>query len=188
MKRNPTSPWNPADPVAITPGDYEKEVLKWLSKFSGNPEFHPRLSHRSIVRGHSGEYQIDVVGEFSVFGGAVVKVLVECKRHNRPVERDDVAAFATKIQDTASHKGMMFSTAGFQKGAIELAGSKGIATLTFIDGGACYETRSWIPTQTPPNWLDLPEYGICFLRVEGTAIRTGWVTADQKPIVQWILG
>ena len=67
-----------------------------------------------------------------------------------------------------------------------MAESKGIATVTFMDGRACYETRSLNPTHPPPNWVDLPKYGVCFLTMNGTAIRTRLVTVDQNPIVQWI--
>lgn len=187
MKRNPESPWNPVDPLEISPEDYEREVLRWLSNASAEEGLEVCLKHRKVVGGQSGDYQIDVTGEFSVFRGAVIKVLVECKRHGRPVERDDVMAFAMKIQTTASHKGMVFSTAGFQRGAIKFAKSQGIALVTFVDGQFTHETRHQGPTQDPPSWVNLPKYAGLFFIDGDNGFQVWRVTADElDPIVEWI--
>jgi restriction system protein len=47
---------------------------------------------------------------------------------------------------------MIFSTSGFQKGALEYAAAHGIATITFIDGKSTYETRAMNsqPVEPPP--------------------------------------
>ena len=37
---------------------------------------------------------------------------------------------------------MIFSTSGFQKGAIQYADANGIATIIFLNGDAIYETRT----------------------------------------------
>lgn len=187
MKRNPESPWNPADPLDISPEDYEREVFRWLSKVSAEEGLDICLEHRKVVGGQSGDYQIDVTGEFTVFNGAVIKVLVECKRHGRPIECDDVLAFAKKIENTESHKGMMFSTSGFQRGAIAAARSEGIALVTFVDGKFTYETRHQGPTQDPPGWVDLPRYaGLLFGGGDnGFQIRRVTIE-DLDPIVEWI--
>ena len=47
-----------------------------------------------------------------------------------------------KLRNTASHKGFIFSTSGFQRGALDVAVEEGIATLIFEAGNARYETRS----------------------------------------------
>ena len=187
MNRNPKSPWNPADALEISPEDYEREVLRWLYNASAEEELEVCLKHRKVVGGQSGDYQIDITGELSVFTGAVIKVLVECKRHGRPVERDDVLAFAKKIENTASHKGLMFSTAGFQRGAIAAAKPEGIALVKFVDGKFNYETRSIGTDQEPPGWVDLPRYMGLFLTMNGTAIGIRSVGLDElDPIVEWI--
>ena len=187
MNRNPESPWNPADPLEIYPEEYEKVVLRWLSNASTEGKVKLCLRHRQKIEGHGGNYEIDVVVEFSLFGGAVIKVIVECKRHRRPVERDDVMAFAMKIQTTASHKGMMFSTSGFQRGAIKFANSQGIALVTFVDGKFTYETRHQGPTQDPPSWVDLPNYAGLFFIDGGNGFQIRRVTIDElDPIVEWI--
>ena len=187
MNRKSESPWNPADPLEISPEDYEREVLRWLSNASAEEKIEVCLKHRQVVGGHGGDYQIDIVGEMYVFRGTVIKLLVECKRHGRPVERDDVLAFAKKIENTASHKGMMFSTAGFQRGAIKFAKSQGIALVTFVDGKFTYETRHQGPTQDPPSWVVLPKYAGLFFIDADNGFRIRRVTIDKlDPIVEWI--
>ena len=187
MKHNPESPWNPSDPLEISPEDYEREVLRWLSKASAEEGLDICLEHRKVVGGQSGDYQIDVTGKFTVFKGAAIKVLVECKRHGRPVKRDDVLAFAKKIENTESHKGMMFSTSGFQRGALAAAKPEGIALVTFVDGKFNYETRSAGTDQEPPGWVDFPRYGGMFLTMNGMAIGIRSVGFDElDPIVEWI--
>ena len=187
MKQNRTNPMNPAHPLKISPEEYEREVLNWLSEASGNAGSTVEFVHQRMVEGHGGDYKIDITGEFSVLGGAVIRILIECKRHKRPVERDDVAAFVAKIRDTSSHKGMIFSTSGFQRGALKLAKSEGIAAITLVDGQANYFTKSMGPTRTPPSWLEFPKHGGWFLTTKGDAIHTSWVASDRlDPIAQWL--
>ena len=114
--RNPLSLWNPADSVQITPGEYELQVLQWI-RASAGPLIDFDATHLKSLDDHGGEYEFDVVVEFSVFEGAKIIVLAECKRYSKPVERDKVLALHAKVQDTAAHKGIMFSTSGFQRGA-----------------------------------------------------------------------
>ncbi len=102
------------------------------------------------IAGAGGEYAFDVVVRFSRFGGAEFTVLVEWKRHRDAVKRDLVLILDRKLMDVEAHKGMMFSTSGFQKGAIEFASQNGIALLTFRDGRAIYETRDHGPPVEPP--------------------------------------
>jgi restriction system protein len=122
-------------------------------------------------------------------------VLVECKRHSRPVERDDVLALESKLRDVGAHKAMLFSTAGFQRGALEYATERGIATVTFIDGKLTYQTRAAGPSLEPPPWANIPRYAGWFLSAQGQSIRCGslgtscpdqidaWLERDGRPSV-----
>ena len=114
--------------VDISPEEYERQVCAWLKGCDSSIES-SEVAHRSVVQGTSGEYEIDVVVRFRLFGGAELLILVECRRRGRRIERDDVMAFHSKLQDTGAHKGIMFATAGFQSGAIEYAERQGIATV-----------------------------------------------------------
>jgi restriction system protein len=148
---NSDGPWNPKEPVQVTPEEYERQVLEWLRASKGN-QSDPHVGHLEKITGPGGEYEFDVVARFRSFGGAEFVVLVECKRHGRAVERELVLALPAKLNDVGAHKGMMFSTGGFQKGAIEYAAAHGIALLTFSDGCATYETRHHGPPIEPPPW------------------------------------
>ena len=71
-----------------------------------------------------------------VRAGSLIKVLIECKRYGRPVEREKVAVLADKLRALGAHKGMMFSTSGFQKGALTYAQKHGIALVKVEAGSA----------------------------------------------------
>ena len=186
MSRGPTYPWNPENPIRVSPDEYERQVKRWLSDVSKAEGREIRWELRKIVEGHGGDYEIDVAAELTLLGGAVVRLLVECKRHLRPVDRDDVLAFAMKIQDTGSHKGLMFSTAGFQRGAIKFAQSKNIATATFNDGRANYHTKSVGPSQPPPSWVTFPRYAGCFLATGPTGVSMRWFHSELlDPLTEW---
>jgi len=83
-----------------------------------------------------------------------------------------------KRLDTGAQKGMMFSTSGFQKGALEYAAACHIATITVQDGTALYETKAFGPAPAaPPLWGDVyrfvgvkvcpVETGVSFHRIDG---------------------
>ena len=90
--------------------------------------------HLEHIEGMDGEYEIDVVATISLFGGADVRFLIECKRYSSSIKRDVVMLLNQKLQSTGSQKGMIFSTSDFQSGAIEFAKHHGIA-LIFVECG-----------------------------------------------------
>lgn len=150
-------PWEPSSPIEVTPSEYEKQVVSWLEEAEGKLAGFS-VQHLEKLRGGAGEYVIDAVAKFKIFEGAEIAVLVECKKLKRPVERDVVMILKSKMQDTGSHKGIIFSTSGFQRGAIEYAAKQGIALITFVDGRHTYVTRS--AEEVPHAFLpaDLPKY------------------------------
>jgi len=89
-------------------------------------------------------------------------VLVECKHHRRKVERQDVQVLHSKLQSVGAQKCMLFSTAGFQSGAIEYAGAHGIALIQVVDGSSSWVTgRADAPTPPPP-WVRIPKHIGCW--------------------------
>ena len=128
----------------------------------------------------------------TLLGGALIKVLVECKRWSKPVDRDVVLAHAKKLQNTAAHKGMIFATSGFQRGAIEAATEAGIATVTFEDGNAKYRTRFIGPMSTlthgSPDWNSIPTYVAYLLSATGAStISVSRVSSDNVgPLTKWL--
>jgi hypothetical protein len=62
-----------------------------------------------------------------------VRTIVECKYLNRNVERTEVDAFRTLLNETQCHKGVILSRVGFQKGAIVAAEELDIDLFTVRD-------------------------------------------------------
>jgi len=79
-----------------------------------------------VVKGVDGSYVIDVTARFSAMGASFL-VLIECKHERRKVERQAVQVLHAKMVSTWAQKGMLFSVAGFQSGAVEYATVHGIA-------------------------------------------------------------
>ena len=150
-------------PIEITPKQFELKVKSWLDRAGyGLKDF--QVTHREHIEGRSGEYEIDAVARLQIFGGAEIKVLVECKRHKNPIKRDVVMVLNQKLQETGAHKGMIFSTSGFQSGALEFATEHGIALITVQEGKTNYETRDYGQGKAePPPWVHISDY-------------IGWVT------------
>lgn len=150
-------PMNPTDPIKLAPTDFEQQVYDWLARGAKNLGA-CSVTHQCKVAGQGGEYAVDVVVRLTLFSGALLVILAECKHQGRPVARDEILAVESKLRDTGAHKGMLFSTSGFQKGAIKLAHARGIATITVIDGHWLYETRSLEPTPVTPPSVNLPSF------------------------------
>lgn len=186
--RGPNAPWNPASLVLVTPEDYEKQVVSWLRE-TGHKLDRFRVTHLQEMEGSSGAYEFDAVAEFTVFEGARLVVLVECKRQRRAVERHEVLALEAKLRDVGAHKAMLFSTAGFQKGALEYATERRIATITFIDGASTYETRACDSRPAePPPWVHHPRFAGWFITGKAGKVSSSLVREDRlEPITTWLM-
>ena len=110
-----------------------------------------------------------------MFDGAEFLVLIECKYHNKPVRRDDLILLEGKRVDLVAQKAMLFSTSGFQKGALRYAKSHKIATITFKDGHSTYETFDrggtrrdidWYPYKYVGEIIELTGSGISCHRID----------------------
>ena len=159
MDRNPQSPWNPRVPAEITPTEFEELVLTWLRRCGSGDNQQIDAEHSGVIQGVGGAYKIDVLVKLTIFSGAVVAVLVECKHQVRPVERADVMVLEGKLRDVGAHKGMLFSTSGFQKGALQYAAARGIATVAVVSGKWLYETKDvGSGPAEPPPWVRFEPY------------------------------
>ena len=129
-------------PANLTAGEFEDHVRRWL--LAAGPVLQDfQVTRLETIEGSSGEYEIDVVVKMTVLGGAKLIVLVECKHHRNPIKREVIMVLESKLRDAKAHKGMVFSTARFQAGALAFAAAHNIATLQVTDGGAAYMTRSF---------------------------------------------
>lgn len=179
-------PWNPREPVEVTPREYEDQVRAWLSQATAPNRIN--WTSRKVISGRGGDYEIDVVGEMSLLRGARFRILVECKRWRRRVDRDVVLTHAQKLRNTASHKGFIFSTSGFQRGALDVAVEEGIATLIFEAGNARYETRFVVLHHDPPDWIRFPSYAAYLVSTSGdSTISMGRVSSDDTgTLAEWM--
>jgi restriction system protein len=144
------TPWILDDPVEISPEGFERLVHSWLSRGTESlTDF--RAEHLRTISGAAGEYKIDIAVEFTVPEGARILAFVECKHQKRPVEREQVMVLEGKLRDAGAHKGIMFSTSGFQRGALDYAATRGIATVNVQDAQSLYITSSLFPPPVLPS-------------------------------------
>jgi hypothetical protein len=84
------------------------------------------VEHNVVLIGKSGApRQIDVAIR-ATQGLVNHLVLAECKYWRKRVKREQVDSLATAIDDLNASRGIIFSTEGFQEGAVTLAKHKGI--------------------------------------------------------------
>ncbi len=186
MDRNPDSPWNPATPVEISPTEFEELVLTWLRMSAVDQTPSMNAVHQGVVNGVSGAYTIDVLVELFLLGGAKFVILVECKHQRRPVERDEVIILDGKLRDVGAHKGMLFSTSGFQLGAVNYAATHGIATVTVIDGQWLFETRTIGPSSAPPPWIKHDRFAGFRLNPTEKGMTVQTIDSDNiEPLSRW---
>ena len=155
----------------LSPDDYERLVSKLMqTHLGGDHAGAMRVLRKKKYLGKSGQYhEIDVAIEIS-FGAMDLVVLVECKRHNRPVGVEDVMTLKYRLSDIAAHKGIIVSTNGFQAGTVRVARAERIA-LVRATGAKCVEWRLGAFDETerePPRVLMLvPDFSMASVAVVG---------------------
>lgn len=179
--------FTPKTPVHVSPQDYERQVVRWLSS-AGNSPVSFDIEHLKSLAGDGGEYELDAVATLTIFGGsAEIKILIECKRYAKPVEREKVMVLWSKLQALKAHKGIIFSTSGFQSGAIQYATDMGIACITFVDERSLIMTKS---LSTPEDVIVSPRIayaGVMLKRNEDGNI-LGLTIDSQRfsPLADWL--
>lgn len=149
LRKNPKVPWEEFE-------RHVKDVLKTASE-----KVAVYVEGKRTLKADDAEYEVDAYAEVELFGGATVKIIIECKRYTAAVKRDTVMALHRKTQEVGAHKAMLFATSGFQRGALAYALKHGIALVKLADGAATYMTRSIdAPTRVPDFVPNL----VCLLR------------------------
>ena len=154
------------NPDKLTPEEFELTVKRWFEAAAGDWESFDS-QHRELVGGMDGEYEIDVTIRFRAFKGARFLVLAECKKLKNPVKREVVQILYDRLRSVGAHKGFIFATTSFQRGAIEYAGNHGIALVQVANGSTAYiqasgaRERLRIPPDAPPyvgwHWFMGPD-------------------------------
>lgn len=118
---------------SISPTEFEKyclEILKAYAEAENLAGFY--IIHNHKIETDDGNYQIDIYAEFVALS-VCFKVIAECKRYTRPVEREKIVVLSEKVRSLGGHKGILISTSGFQSGALQYARKHGIALLQIFD-------------------------------------------------------
>jgi restriction system protein len=144
------------EPITLSPIEFERAVQQILDS-AGVVLKDYKSEHLPSLSGFDGDYVIDVAVTFSALDADFL-VIVECKHEKRRTERQDIQILHSKVQSLGAHKGMVFSTAGFQEGAIQYAELHGIALVQIAKGATTYFTRSKESPNPPPNWAGIPKY------------------------------
>lgn len=141
----------------ISPIEFELLVKEFLEG-TGKELKDFRSIHDAILCSSDGEYQIDVFVEFEALG-ITFKVIAECKRHKSAIKREVVQLLNDKLRATGTNKGIIFSTSGYQSGAVQFAKEHGIALIRVIEGRFTYITKSANEKNyDPPTWVEIPKY------------------------------
>lgn len=109
---------------------YCMDILKAYAKENNLEDF--LIEHNVKKKSHDGTYQIDVYALFTALNVSI-KVLCECKQYKNKVKRELVQILDKKLESLGMNKGILMSTSGFQKGAIQYAKEHGIALIQVFD-------------------------------------------------------
>jgi restriction system protein len=116
----------------LSPEQFETEVESLIRRVgTGLPEF--EVQRLEKIQASDGVYEIDVTARFEVLGARFL-ILIEFKNHKNSIKREVVQVLYDRLRAVGAHKGMIFSTAKFQKGAIEYARTHRIALIQIVDG------------------------------------------------------
>jgi restriction system protein len=154
-------------PPSLSPEEFEKSVRAALDIDSvGLKDY--ESNHKEVIASHDGEYEFDVTIRFSALGFEYI-TLVECKKYKRKVEREKVMVLWAKIQSVGAHKGVIFSTGGYQLGAITYAENHHIALVHVTDGETSLVAKAFPTEDLAPEYV-LP---VALWVINETAAGTG---------------
>ncbi|WP_313638107.1 restriction endonuclease [Paenibacillus sp.] len=139
--------------ASISATEFEKYCLEILNAYAEAEALKDfSILHNQKVQTNDEEYQIDIIAEFVALSVGF-KVIVECKRYTRPVEREKIIVLADKVRTLGAHKGILISTSGFQSGATEYAKKHGIALLQIFNREVMHIQASSNP-QLDPKFIE----------------------------------
>jgi len=173
---------SPDQSVSLTAKQFEVEVEDLLRK-SGIGLLDFKVRRLEKIDAADGVYEIDVTARFEALGGNVL-VLIECKHHKNPIKREGVQVLYDRLRAVGGHKGMIFSTAGFQRGAIEFAQAHGIALVQVADGRTSYATKSFGEPPPLPPWVPPYVGWIVSLSADGNESHRLMADGDQTILLE----
>lgn len=104
---------------------YEKLTQRLYQKLV-NAEMCQGVQHDVMVQGTRGTHQIDVMFEF-IHAGISHRTIIQCKDWKSRVKQEHILSFASILDDIPGQpRGIFVARSGFQKGARQIAESRGI--------------------------------------------------------------
>jgi restriction system protein len=144
------------DPIELTPKQFEYEVKSIIEKTNVNLESF-EAKHLEKLYSSEGVYEIDITVRFEALGVKYL-TLIECKHQRNPIKREVVQVLYDRVRATGAHKGMLFATTTFQRGAIKYASVHGIALIRITEGKTFYVTKTIGISPEPPSWANISPY------------------------------
>jgi hypothetical protein len=138
----------------LLPHEVEIFVMRELRKAGLEPSA-MKVRERTRAPGTSDDYAVELGCSLRV-GDADAYVLIECRNERAPVSASAVEALQAKVRQAKAQHAMMFSTTGFEPGAIRTARSLGLPLLAVADGKTAFARSPWGMAGDPPAWV--PEY------------------------------
>ena len=87
------------------------------------------IRQNAYYKGKSGyEHQIDISAEMKIAGMRFL-ILADCSNHTKLIDANEVLELASRLEDIGAQKGCIFTTRGFQSGALQVAKAKGICLV-----------------------------------------------------------
>lgn len=158
------------DRLDVTPQEFE-DLTADLLRRSGLRASDLAVETRPHIIGTDGVYEIDITARFEALGAEFL-VLIECKHHHSPIKREVVQVLHDRMRSLGAQKGMLFSTAPFQSGAVEYARSHGIALIYVTPAAAVPVTREeFAERSSAEGWIP---------RMDGDDV--SYLPFDEKPI------
>jgi restriction system protein len=160
-------PWQ-RDWLDVSPAEFEILVVEWLKQEFGAENLRQfTIEHQAELESADGiRCKLDALVSVRLAGMDYVTV-VECKHQGRPVEGEVVDALAKKVE-RYGHKGLLVSTGGFQRGALQRAEVEKIALVHMTAGGPVYRVRN--REGMPGGEESTHEFHLVRPAVEGTTL------------------
>ena len=147
------------------------------------------IKHDYKPNPYDGKRQIDIWCEYTALGSKQI-IICECKKTKRKIEIGAVEKLCARLDSLGAQRGYVFSTAGFQRGAIQYAKEHRIVLIQVLNKYAKFISNS---VQNIDNQMAqfkeeyykrLPDY--CLIKIDdgdGNAFEQIYPTENMEHII-----
>jgi len=141
---------------------FERAVCELQRSFSPE-EATVTLNDHIPGRDSHTERQVDISIRTRVANYDIL-IAIDCKDHANPIDVNDVDAFGGLLRDIRANKGVLVSSSGFTKAALETARTHGIDPLRYVNTESV-DWRSYVGLPTLLERTYLKRFRLHFSRV-----------------------